>query len=118
MQVLTDDLTPAQKEALAIMVEEQGEWLQAYGKMLRFGPYPYDGITGETYDNVADMRQETVDVMAAVALLVFTGALSDDRAWWKERLEAKADKLALRFGSVDGPAFVTYVEGLFRDDDH
>lgn len=58
------------------LVEECGEFLQAYGKYRRFGSNPTDPKTGKQYDNVADMLLEICDIRDAVEAL---GALKVTR---------------------------------------
>jgi NTP pyrophosphatase (non-canonical NTP hydrolase) len=61
------DLLPDTFEGkLGNLVEECGEFLQAYGKYIRFGATPTDTKTGKSYDNVADMKAEMRDIAGAL----------------------------------------------------
>lgn len=61
-------LTPAERERIAIAVEEMGEALQVAGKILRHGWTPtHEGVA---YDNRADLENELGDVMAAIERLM------------------------------------------------
>ena len=61
------DLLPTTFEAkLGKVVEEIGEFLQAYGKYQVFGARPIDPKTGKQYDNVADMIAEMKDLAHAL----------------------------------------------------
>jgi NTP pyrophosphatase (non-canonical NTP hydrolase) len=50
------------------VVEEAGEFLQAYGKFRAFGAHPRDEKTGIAYDNVRDIKRELEDLMFAVIM--------------------------------------------------
>lgn len=68
-----------QKEALAMLVEELGETVQAVGKYLRHGPVATDNHPegeGRTYDNAAALGQELWDVQAVVLLAQSVGILA------------------------------------------
>jgi NTP pyrophosphatase (non-canonical NTP hydrolase) len=64
------DLLPKSFDGrLAKLVEESGEFLQAYGKYMRHGAKPTDPKTGKKYDNVADMISEMKDMAHALMKL-------------------------------------------------
>lgn len=53
------DLLPTTREGkLARVLEECGEVIQAYGKLLRFGETAVDPKTQITYDNTVDLTEE------------------------------------------------------------
>ena len=52
------------------VVEEAGEFLQAFGKYRRFGATPVDIKTDIKYDNIADMYRELQDLQMAVAFAI------------------------------------------------
>lgn len=61
------DLLPkTYRKKLGNVVEECGEFLQAYGKFIRHGAKATDPKTGKKYDNVADMQAEMQDIMGAL----------------------------------------------------
>ncbi len=61
-----------------MLVEELGECVQDAGKYLRHGPIATDdqpGGDGRTYDNVAALEKELLDVNAIVLLCCHVGVL-------------------------------------------
>lgn len=67
-------VTDAERERLAILLEEMGEAQQVIGKILRHGWSPTHA--GKTYDNRGDLQNELGDVQAAVARLCRSGDVS------------------------------------------
>ena len=65
-----NELTPAELERLAILVEETGEALQAVGKILRHG------FEFSRFNNKADLERELGDVRHAMIRLCEAGDLS------------------------------------------
>lgn len=64
---MREDLLPTSFEGrLSRLVEECGEVLQAVGKIQRFGREAQDPVTKIKYDNVADLRQELVDLKDSI----------------------------------------------------
>lgn len=64
------DLLPTTFDAkLAKIVEEAGEFLQAYGKYIRHGATPTDPLTGISYDNIKDMKAELEDLKSSIERL-------------------------------------------------
>jgi NTP pyrophosphatase (non-canonical NTP hydrolase) len=73
-----NQLTPAQAELLALLLEELGEAQQAIGKILRHGyesvnPFVDDGPT-----NRESLEWELGDVSAAIRLLAKAGDVDDN----------------------------------------
>jgi len=73
-----NQLTPAQAELLALLLEELGEAQQAIGKILRHGyesenPFIEDGPT-----NRESLERELGDVSAAIRLLAKAGDIDDN----------------------------------------
>ena len=61
------DLLPTDFDgAVARLVEDCGEILQAVGKMQRFGITACDPKTGKLYDNLEDLKGEMLDVEHAI----------------------------------------------------
>ena len=68
-----NQLTPAEAERLAMLLEELGEAQQAIGKILRHGyesKHPNGGLT-----NRHDLEREIGDIHAALRLLTLSGDL-------------------------------------------
>jgi hypothetical protein len=66
------------QEALAMLIEELGECVQDAGKYLRHGPIATDdqpGGDGRTYDNVAALDKELLDVNVVALLCAHVGVL-------------------------------------------
>jgi NTP pyrophosphatase (non-canonical NTP hydrolase) len=75
------DLMPTTFDGKLIkVVEEAGEFLQAYGKYVRFGPRPTDLMTDIKYDNIADMHRELQDLQFAVAFAIGAFARMEKKA--------------------------------------
>lgn len=69
MNISFNQLTPAQAERLALLMEEMGEAQQAIGKILRHGyesHHPNDGPS-----NRQSLERELGDVVCAIDLLSF-----------------------------------------------
>jgi NTP pyrophosphatase (non-canonical NTP hydrolase) len=63
-----NQLSPAQAESLALLLEELGEAQQAIGKMLRHGAHSYHPDTGAV--NRETLARELGDIRAAVHIAV------------------------------------------------
>lgn len=72
----SNDLTDAQAERLAILLEELGEAQQAIGKILRHGYHSWDPTIVATGTNVNDLEKELGDVCFAIDLLCDSGDLN------------------------------------------
>lgn len=72
------NLTPAEQERLAVLLEEMGEAVQVIGKILRHGwtPTDYAAQPPRPYDNRADLERELGDVRAAMIRLCSADDLS------------------------------------------
>jgi NTP pyrophosphatase (non-canonical NTP hydrolase) len=66
----TNNLTDAQAERLAILLEEMGEAQQAIGKILRHGYHSWDPTAVKVITNRDDLAKELADVQYAVNLLI------------------------------------------------
>lgn len=64
-----NDLSPAQAERLALLVEECGEVQQAVGKILRHGYASYDPTKKNGPNNREALEHEVGDLLAALRLL-------------------------------------------------
>ena len=69
-----NDLTPAQTERLAILMEECGEVIQIVGKILRHGYDEFHPDDEEQISNREHLMKEIGDIYAAVLML---GAKAD-----------------------------------------
>ncbi len=75
-----NQLTAAEAERLALLLEELGEAQQAIGKILRHGyesTHPDGGPT-----NRLELTRELGDVAYAIALLAYSGDIPQDEARW------------------------------------
>lgn len=63
-----NDLTPAEAERLALLLEEMGEAQQIIGKILRHGLDSYHPDSGAVNRNL--LEKELGDVLAAIDLIV------------------------------------------------
>jgi len=73
-----NELSPAEAERLALLLEEMGESIQVIGKILRHGYnscHP-DSLSGP--DNRNLLEQELGDVYAAITLLSRSGDVDND----------------------------------------
>lgn len=71
-----NQLSPAEAERLALLLEELGEAQQAIGKILRHGypsTSPFDATQTSNRDN---LEKELGDVMAAVSIMTTAGDLT------------------------------------------
>ena len=67
-----NQLSPAQAEAIHCLNEEQGELLQALGKVTRHGWASKYIVDGQQVDNTGDVEREAGHVLAWLAVLVST----------------------------------------------
>ena len=84
------DLTPAEIERLALLMEEMGEAAQAIGKILRHGygsRHPDGGPT-----NREALEKEIGDVRAAISLMIEKGDLSVAELWRHEEEKQESVK--------------------------
>lgn len=86
-----NELTPAQAERLAILLEEMGEAQQAIGKILRHGytsqnPDVLDGPT-----NLESLEHELGDVVAAIGLMFASNDLNEQAV--ADRVLVKSQKI-------------------------
>jgi len=65
-------LTPAQAEAIHCLQEEEGELLQALGKVTRHGWDSRYIVEGVPVDNMGDVEREAGHVLAWLAVLTMT----------------------------------------------
>jgi len=65
-----NNLTEAETERLAWLLEELGEAQQAIGKILRHGYESYDPTDTDHPGNRADLAKEIADVEQAVSLMI------------------------------------------------
>lgn len=84
-----NELSPAEVERLAILIEECGEVIQAASKVLRFG---WRGESGQ--DNKKDLVSELGDVQAAIDLMTTCEDFHADTMW--ASTNRKGDKLKLK----------------------
>lgn len=78
-----NQLTPAEAERLAYLLEELGEAQQAIGKILRHG-YEFRNPDNEAHiNNRFDLERELADIMSAVDLMHRNG---DIDAHWIDEL--------------------------------
>jgi NTP pyrophosphatase (non-canonical NTP hydrolase) len=70
-----NQLTPAEAERLALLLEEMGEAQQVIGKILRHGYDSYHPDDPNGPDNRALLEKEMGDVMAAADMLVLANDL-------------------------------------------
>lgn len=61
-----NELTPAEIERLAILVEETGEALQMIGKILRHGYESHNPLIEDSLTNRTDLELELGDVFSAI----------------------------------------------------
>lgn len=87
----SNDLTDAQAERLAILLEEMGEAQQAIGKILRHGYHSWDPTTVNTTTNRDDLMKELGDVVFAINLL--TSANDVDGKEIGRRCAVKSEKI-------------------------
>ncbi len=71
----SNDLTAAQAERLAILLEEMGEAQQAIGKILRHGYHSWDPTIVSIRTNIDDLVKELGDVTCAIEMLCIAGDL-------------------------------------------
>lgn len=71
-----NNLTPAEAERLALLVEETGEALQVIGKILRHGYNSRNPVSGDTATNRQMLEKELGDVRHAMIRLCNAGDLS------------------------------------------
>src|ERR1035437_838127 len=72
-----NNLSPAQAERLAVLLEECGEVQQAIGKVLRHGYHSHNPVTG-LHNNEA-LEAELGDLLFALELLTESGDLDPPR---------------------------------------
>jgi len=88
--MLTDKLTPEEKELLVITMEECSELSFTCSKLLRFGPEP---------SHLDDILQEAGDVLCLVSMLLEYGFLEEEPL--HEAVENKLNKLKKWSSIVD-----------------
>jgi NTP pyrophosphatase (non-canonical NTP hydrolase) len=89
---MTEDLTPDQREALTILLEEAAELIQAISKMLRHGPdsvHPDGGNDGLT--NEAHAAREMAQLILMLTVCHAAGLFADGRhdmaeMWMRDKL--------------------------------
>src|ERR1039458_9603208 len=90
--IFSNDLTDAQAERLAILLEELGEAQQAIGKILRHGYHSWDPTILKVTTNRDDLAKELADVQYAINLLL--GNDDIDQFTVAKRVAEKAGKIA------------------------
>lgn len=73
----SNELTDAQAERLAILLEELGEAQQAIGKILRHGYESFDPTGKDVGDNRFLLTRELGDVLTAIELMVTAKDVSE-----------------------------------------
>jgi NTP pyrophosphatase (non-canonical NTP hydrolase) len=82
-----NELSDAQAERLAILLEEMGEAQQAIGKILRHGLHSWNPTVVGTGTNQDDLARELGDVKFAIQLLTDAGDVSNtdiNAQMWKK----------------------------------
>lgn len=87
----SNELTEAQAERLAILLEELGEAQQAIGKILRHGYESYNPVINTGRTNRRELEKECGDVYAAILML--TGAKDINFAGVLMDAKEKAEKI-------------------------
>jgi len=87
----SNELTPAQVERLAILLEELGEAQQCIGKILRHGYESYNPLVVTSSTNRRELEQELGDVFYAIMLLTENRDIS--RAVIELRSDEKREKI-------------------------
>ena len=87
----SNELSPAQVERLAILIEELGEAQKAAGKILRHGYDSHNPDNPNHGGNWADLNEELGDVRFAIALLAQANDVSERTI--QERVRFKAAKI-------------------------
>jgi NTP pyrophosphatase (non-canonical NTP hydrolase) len=88
----SNQLTDAQAERLAILLEEMGEAQQAIGKILRHGYDSFNPDFAPVSNNRDDLARELGDVQYAINILIGNGDL--DRFSLLKRTNEKPNKIA------------------------
>lgn len=106
MKTPFNGLTPAEAEALTILAEEASEVVKAAMKILRHGKAPTDHSVkpSVTYDNLAALQGEMLDMVAAGFLCVTEGLLPP--------MFASPDKVAKRLKHQDDHGYIHHCEGF------
>ena len=91
MTKFSNELTEAQAERLAILVEELGEAQQAAGKILRHGYESYNPDDCESDSNRQNLTKELGDVRYIITLMALQGDISEGRM--QDRVKIKAKKI-------------------------
>ncbi|MGE4193043.1 MAG: hypothetical protein AB7E51_06620 [Pseudodesulfovibrio sp.] len=73
-----NQLTPAEAERLALMLEELGEAQQAIGKILRHGYEEYSPFDESKTTNREALARELGHVIAALTLMAVNGDVSEE----------------------------------------
>jgi hypothetical protein len=92
MKNFSNELTPAQAEALALLAEECGEVVQIVGKILRHGLYSYHP-NDPGVSNAMHLEHEIADVRAAIEILIRDRVVLEDSIdrWMKRKIEKFRD---------------------------
>ncbi len=72
-------LTEAEREWLAILIEECSEVAAVATKVLRFGWRPHDDVANKDYDNQVLLERELGDLKVAVTIGTQSGNISPTR---------------------------------------
>ena len=89
--MFSNELTEAQTERLAILLEELGEAQQAIGKILRHGYHSWDPTVVSNCTNIDDLVKELGDVIYAIEFLCSSGDL--DYKAIQRRSSEKCEKI-------------------------
>jgi NTP pyrophosphatase (non-canonical NTP hydrolase) len=84
-----NNLTPAQIERIALLMEECGEVIQACGKILRHGLDSYSPLDPDQTTNREMLEKELGDVRYAEGLLIDSGDVSAQGIKVAERRKEK-----------------------------
>jgi NTP pyrophosphatase (non-canonical NTP hydrolase) len=90
--VFSNQLTPAEDERLAFVIEEMAEVLQVIGKIQRHGYESRDPTKADAPTNRVMLEKELGDVTTVIALLMASSDVSPARI--RRRVPRKLAKLA------------------------
>jgi len=100
----SNELTDAEIERLAVLLEEMGEAQQAIGKILRHGYESYNPVVNTGMTNRRELERELGDVRLAIQMLCEAGDVNDQGI--EDRRYTKRDKikLYLHYQPVEEPS--------------
>lgn len=91
MTKFTNELTDAETERLAILLEELGEAQQCIGKILRHGYESYNPVVDTGRTNRRELEQELGDIVYVIMLM--SGNRDVSRAAIERRSDEKREKI-------------------------